>query len=133
MRAGVLVVQVVDVTGRDEGQPRPLGQLLQLGVDPRLRVEPRVLDLDVRAVLAEDLHEPVEVGGRVLRPVLLERLGDAAGQAARERDQAGRVPLEQLPVDARLVVVALEVAGRGELDQVAVALVRLATRRVRCA
>ena len=32
---------------------------------------------------------------------------------------------EELPVDARLVVVALEVAGRGELDQVRVALVRL--------
>src|ERR687887_394440 len=29
--------------------------------------------------------------------------------------------LEQLPVDARLVVVPLEVGGRGELDQVAVA------------
>jgi hypothetical protein len=29
--------------------------------------------------------------------------------------------LEQLPVDARLVVVALEVAERGELDEVLVA------------
>ena len=32
------------------------------------------------------------------------------------------VPLEQLPVDPRLVVVALEVGGRGQLHQVAVAL-----------
>src|SRR5205085_4265564 len=60
---------------------------------------------------------------------LLERLGDAAGKATRERDQPGTVPLEQLPVDARLVVVALEVAERGELDQVAVALVRLSEER----
>jgi len=35
------------------------------------------------------------------------------------------VALEQLPVDARLRVVALEVAERGELDQVLVALIRL--------
>ena len=36
---------------------------------------------------------------------------------------------EQLPVDAGLVVVALEVAERGELDEVAVALVRLGQQR----
>ena len=51
---------------------------------------------------------------------LLERLADAAGEAAGERDQPGRVLLEQLPVDARLVVVALEVAEARELDQVRV-------------
>ncbi len=53
--------------------------------------------------------------------VLLERLADTARQAARQRDHAGRVPLEQFPVDARLVVVALEVAEARELDQVRVA------------
>ena len=37
--------------------------------------------------------------------------------------------LEELPVDARLVVVALEVAGRGELDQVGVAGVVLGEER----
>ena len=81
----------------------------------------RVLHLDVGVVLAEDLDEPVEVGGRVGGPLLLERLADASGEAAGERDQPLRVGLEQLPVDARLVVVALEVGRRGELDQVAVA------------
>jgi hypothetical protein len=39
------------------------------------------------------------------------------------------VPLEQLPVDARLVVVALEVPRRGELDQVRVTGVRLGQQR----
>src|SRR6266480_867670 len=37
------------------------------------------------------------------------------------RSKPARVTLEQLPVDPRLVVVALEVPGRGELDQVPVA------------
>jgi len=39
------------------------------------------------------------------------------------------VALQQLPVDARLVVVALEIPGRGELDQVRVARVRLGQQR----
>ena len=50
-----------------------------------------------------------------------ERARDAAGEAAREGDHPRRVALEELPVDARLVVVALEVAERAELDQVRVA------------
>ena len=70
---------------------------------------------------AEDLDEPVEVGGGVGGALLFERLADAAGEAAGEGEQSAGVCLEQLPVDARLVVVALEEAGRGELDQVAVA------------
>jgi hypothetical protein len=61
--------------------------------------------------------------------VLLERLADAPGETAGERHDPLRVPLEQLPVDARLVVVALEVAEARELDQVAVALVRLGEQR----
>ena len=68
MGARVVVQQVVDVAGRDERQTGRLGEPGQLRVDPLLRLEPRILDLDVRRVLAEDLDEPVEVGGGVLRP-----------------------------------------------------------------
>ena len=110
MRARVLVAEVVDVAGRDERQARLGRELRELRVDPLLHVEARVLDLDVGRVAAEDLREPVELGARVGGAVLLERLADAAREAAGERDQPVRVPLEQLPVDARLVVVALEVA-----------------------
>ena len=94
----------------------------------------RVLQLDVDGVAAEDLREPVELAGGVGGPVLLDRLRDAARHAAGERDHALGVPLEQLEVDARLVVVALEVAERGELDQVPVAdLVLREQRQVRVA
>jgi len=53
--------------------------------------------------------------------MLGERPGDAPGQAAGQRDHPLRVPLEQLPVDAGLVVVALEVAERAELHEIRVA------------
>jgi hypothetical protein len=121
VRARVFVLEVVHVAGRDEPEPGALGELRQLRVDPLLRLEVRVLHLDVGVVLAEDLDEPVEIGSRIGGPLLLQRFADAPGEAARERDQPLRVALEQLPVDARLVVITLEVGRRGELDQVRVA------------
>ena len=89
----------------------------------------RVLHLDVDLLLAEDRRQPVELALGVGGAAFLERLADAAREAAGERDQALAVPLEQLPVDARLVVVALEVAEARELDQVPVALGRLGEER----
>jgi len=72
----------VDVTGGDERQPGRLGQLRELRVDALLDVQAGVLDLHVGRLLAEDLREPVEVGLRVQRPVLLQRLRDPSGEAA---------------------------------------------------
>ena len=129
VRVGVGGGEVVDVAGRDERQLRLGGELDELRVDALLHVEARVLELDVGALAPEDLRQPVEVGARVGGPVLLERLADAPREAAGEGDQPLRVGLQQLPVDARLRVVALEKAERGELDQVGVALVRLGQQR----
>src|SRR5205085_7282985 len=86
-------------------------------------------DLDVDGVAPEDLDKPIEVGGRVGGPVLLEGLRDAPRETAGERDDSLRVPPEEIEVDARLVVVPLEIARRGELDQVPIALVRLGEER----
>ena len=119
--ARVGVAEVVHVAGRDGGQADLAGELGELREDPLLHVEVRVLQLDVDVVAAEDLPEPVELRVRVGGAVLLERLADAAREAAREGDQTLAVGLQQLPVDPRLVVVALEVAERRELDQVRVA------------
>ena len=119
--ARVDVAQVVHIAGRDRRQAQLVGQRRELRQDARLHVEVGVLQLDVDVVLPERLREPVELALGVGDAVLLERLADAAREAAREGDQPGRMALEQLPVDARLVVVALEVAERRELDQVRVA------------
>src|SRR5581483_10206113 len=104
-------------------------ELCELRQDARLHVEVRVLQLDVDGVAPERLREPVELCLGVGRAALLERLADSSGEAPAERDQPVRVALEQLPVDAGLVVVALEVAERAELDEVAVALVRCGEER----
>src|SRR5213079_2359980 len=123
--ARVVGEQVVDVAGRDGRDARARGELDELRDELLLHRQVRVLELDVDRVAPEDLREPVELGRGVLRPSLFQRLAHSSGEAAAERDDTLRVPLEELPVDARLVVVALEVAERAELDQVRVALVRL--------
>jgi len=127
--ARVLVPQVVDIAGADERQLRLDRELLELRVDLLLNRHVRVLHLDVGRVAPEDLREPVELAGRIREAVLLDRLRDPPGEAAGERDHALRVALQELPVDARLVVVALEVTERAELDQVAVADVVLGEQR----
>src|SRR2546427_5424848 len=107
----------MDVAGRDEPEPCALRQLREQRIDALLRLEVGVLHLDVGRVLAEDLNEPVELGSRVGGPGFFERLADASGETARERDQSLGMGPKEIPVDARLVVVTLEVAGGGELDQ----------------
>ena len=59
---------------------------------------------------------------RVGDAVLEQALAEARGQAARQRDHALRVALELAEVDRRLAALQpFEEAGRGELDEVAVA------------
>ncbi len=125
MRARVLVAQVVDVSGGDERQPRGGRDLRQRDVDALLHLQPRVLDLEVDGLAPEDVAEPGHLRLGLGAVPVLQRLADPSGEAPGEREQALPVRGEQVPVDAGLVVVALEVARRGELDQVRVALVRL--------
>ena len=129
MRVGVGGVEVVDVARRDERQAALRGEPGQRVEHRLLDLEPGVLELDVGVVAAEDLLQPVELHLGVAHPRLRDRLRDPPRQAAGERDQARRVLREELPVDARPVVVALQVAERAELDQVGVAGRRLGQQR----
>jgi hypothetical protein len=122
---GVLVAQVVHVAGGDEREPGLAGEIDELRVDALLDVEARVLQLDVGRIAAEDLGEAVEVGAGIVRAVLLERLAHPPREAARQRDEARREALQELPVDPRLVVVALQVPEARQPYQVPVALRRL--------
>ena len=81
--------------------------------------------LQEEAVLAEDLLVLArDVAGQL--PVLdLERLGDLAAQARAEADDALAVLREMLAIDARLVVVAVDVRVSDQPAQVLVAAVVL--------
>ena len=129
VRVGVLGPQVVHVARADQRQAGLVGELQQPHVHLLVLLEPGVLQLDVHRVAPVDLHQPVELhpGARVV--VLQQRLVDAAREAARERDQPAGVALQQLEVDAGLVVEALEVAEGDELDEVVVAGRRLGDQR----
>ena len=100
-----------------------------MDVDAGLDVEPGVLDLHVDVVAPEDLGERVELRAGGPDVVALEARADDARQASGEGDDAVGVALHELVRDARLAVVALEVAGRAELDEVVVALGRLGEQR----
>ena len=115
----------MDVVGDDEIEPEILGDRLQPDVDDPLLVDALVLHLEEEVLAAED----VAIGGRRRDRLLLLLGADAGGdfplEAAAQADQPLRVLREQLLVDARLVVEALGVARRHQLDQVVIALVGL--------
>ncbi len=129
VRLGVLGAQVVHVAGADDRKARVGGEREQAGVDALVLLDARVLQLDVDVLAPEDLDEAVELLAGAGSVAGEQRLAGAPGEAARERDDAVGVLLEQRVVDARLVVVALEVAERAELDQVVVARGRLGQQR----
>ena len=103
---------------------------ISCGLVRRCSVEAVVLELDEEVVAAEDV---LEAGGAARSASLLvarqQGLEHHAAEAAGGGDEPVVVALEQLPVDAGLVVVALEVGGRRELHEVAVALGRLGQQR----
>ena len=129
MRRGVLGAQVVHVARADDRQAGLGGQRQEAGVDALVLVDAGVLQLDVDVLAPEDLHEAVELLARTGLIARQQRRARAPGEAAGQRDDAVGVGLEQLVVDARLVVVALEVAERAELDEVVVAGRRLGQQR----
>ena len=121
--------EVVDVARADERQAGVAGQGREARVDARLDVDAAVLQLDVDLVLAEDVDERVELAAREPLVALHERLADAPGQAARERDDAVGVGGELGQVDAGPVPVAVEVRGRDQAHEVVIARRRLGEQR----
>ena len=122
MRHGVVAVRVVAVVGRQQRRPDTACDLDQLRVRPVLVGQPVVLELDEEVALPEDVLQPGRPPLRLVLVARQQRLQHDTAQAAGRGDQPVVVSFEELPVDARLVVVALEVRGRGQLHEVAVAL-----------
>ncbi len=109
----LVLAHVVQVVGDDERGARLGRQAQQLGVQGALLRQAVVLQLQVEAVRAEDVAVLAGDPAGEVPVVHLERLGDLAAQAGGHADDALAVPGQELTVEARLVVVAVEV-GRGD-------------------
>ena len=117
VRLRVAAGEIVRVVGRHDGQVQFARDRDQTVVDDLFFRHAVAHDLDVEPV-AEDIAELFRRFERRRTIVLEQGRRDEARHAAREHDQAGMMLREQIHVDARLVVVALEKAfgdQRGEI------------------
>ena len=90
-------------------------------VDAPLSIDPGVLKLEVDIVGTEDAGERVQFATRTVKVVVHQAGADGARQAARQHDDALGVPAHKFVVDSRTAVVALEVPGRAQADEVVIA------------
>ena len=118
---GVLGRGVPDVSG-DHGLQAQVGRELTAQVVER--VLPRkagVLQLDVEVVRPEDVGQALQIGPRAFGLARPQCGAQGSVEPAGQDDEAVLVRLQQVPVDARPVVHAIEDGGGDELAEVAVA------------
>ena len=114
-------LEVVRVVGREQRQPQVGRHLQQLGVHAVLRPGCRGAGARGSSGPGRCARTPRPAARRRRAAPPRMRARDQRGEAARGRDQPLAVLAQQVEVDARLVVEALEVALRDQLHQVAVA------------
>jgi hypothetical protein len=116
----VVLLQVVGVVGGDQRQAQVRRHLDQLGIDLVLGGNAVTLELEVVAV-REDRGELLDQAPGTVDLAAQDGAAHHRGQTARGGDQPLAALAQQVEVDARLVVEALEVALGDQVDQVAVA------------
>ena len=121
VRVAVLAIDVVDVVRGDALQAEFLRPRDEVLVHLRLFGDAVVLEFEIEVLRAHRLLEPIERRAGLGEVILDDGLGNLAGETARERDQALAVRGEDFLVDARLVVIALQMGRGRELDEVFVA------------
>ena len=117
----VLAVQVVDVGGADERPAELAGERARSPRSPCPARRSRCPgSRSRRSRRRRSARRSSRWRAGLVGPVLDDPAAEARLQAARQRDHALRVALEQLQVDVRLAAgEPLEEAGRGQLDEVA--------------
>ena len=111
----------MDVIRGDEFKVELFCPRNQVTIDLRLFGNAVVLQFQVKIFRAENLLEPINSFTRLGKLVLQNRLGNLAREAAGKRDESFLVRFEQFAVNARLVIIAFQVRGSGELDEIFVA------------
>ena len=117
----LLPPDVVQVVRAHERQADLRPQSEQLARQRVLLGHAVVLDLQVEAVLAEDVRVLARETPRAVPVVRLQCPRDLATEAGREADEPLAVPRQVLLVDTRLVVIAVDVGIRDQAAQVLVA------------
>ncbi len=80
-----------------------------------------LLQLNEEVLAAKGLHIPAQALVGLPLLALIEQLGHLSTHTARGRNKPFGMGREEVVIDARLVIVAVELRVRGNLEQVAVA------------
>jgi len=109
---GVLGMHVVQVVGGDQRRADLLGQPEQIGAHLRLDRQAVIHQFDVEVLLAEDRLELAGRGHRLVEHAEPQIGLHLTRRAATGGDQAVVVLVQQFPIGARLVELALETGPR---------------------
>ena len=121
VRVRMAFLDVMNVVRRDELQAEILRPFDQMPVDLGLLRDAVVLQFEEKIVRAERLLEPVHRLARLVQLILRDQIGNLAGETAGHRDEAVLVRGQHFLVNARLVIIALQMRRGGELDEIFVA------------
>ena len=121
VRLRLALVHVVQVVGGDQRQADLGRQAAKLFEQAPLLGQAVVLDLEEEVARAEDVAVVAGQAARQLPVLDLQRPWDLAVEAGGQADQPLRVLGKVLTIDARLVVIAVEVGVGDDAAEVAVA------------
>ena len=113
----VLLVRIMDIVGDHGLDAQFVGQPFQLGQDVHLLPNPVVLKLDIEILSKHALQTPGQLIGFLI-PIMQQMLWDVPCKACRQADEPLVMLLQQIIVDARLIVEPVNEGLRGELHQI---------------
>ncbi len=120
--ARVVAMQVMRVVGSHQRNAGFLRQPVHLRGDQLVLIQAMILNFQKEIALAENILIRVRQAAGFVVAIGHQRFVDVAAQAGRERDDPSGMLRQQIFIDARLVIEALQKASGNQLNQVAIAL-----------
>ena len=122
VRARVVLAQVMRIVGGDQRNAGVGRQAIDQRQHALIGFQAVILQFEEEILRAEQVGVFVRDAARVFVAIGQQCFVDIAAQARRQRDQTLGMPRQQILIDARLVVETVQIAGRDQLDQVAITL-----------
>ena len=116
MRPRIVLTQVMRVVGRNQRESGLSGQAHEGWREPLVLLQVMVLHFEEEILLPEDLAVFVSGSPRIVIFIGEQDLRNMTAQASGHRDQPFGVRREQIQIDARFVIEAVQVRGRNQLD-----------------